>query len=52
MNMDLSVMYLIQRILGIVKKEMDEKHLSFDEFLKYWDDTILRFESINLTEKG
>lgn len=45
MKMDLSVMYLIQRILGIVKKEMDEKHLSFDEFLEYWEDAIERMEN-------
>lgn len=45
MKIDLSVMYLIQRILAIVKAEMDKRHLSFDEFLEYWDDAIERMEN-------
>lgn len=45
MKMDLSVMYLIRSILGIVKGEMDKRHLSFDEFLGYWEDAIERLEN-------
>ena len=45
MKMDLSVMYLIRSILGIVKDEMDKRHLSFEEFLKHLDDAIKVLES-------
>lgn len=40
MKMDLSVLYLVRRILNHVKDEMDKKGLSFDEFLDYWNDAI------------
>lgn len=45
MKMDLSVLYLVRSILIIVKGEMDKKHLSFDEFLEYWDSAIERMET-------
>ena len=38
--MDLTMMYIIRSALVAVKKEMDEKGLSFDEFLDYYDEAI------------
>lgn len=47
MKKDLSVMYMIKKVLISVKDEMDKRQLSFDEFLKYWDDAIERLEEEN-----
>ena len=44
--MDLSMVYVVHAMLVGVKKEMDEKGLTFDEFLKHYD------EGIKLMEKA
>lgn len=44
--MDLSMVYVIRAMLQGVKKEMDEKGLTFEEFLEHYD------ESIRIMEKA
>lgn len=44
MKKDLSVLYMVREVLNHVKEEMDKKNMSFDEFLKYWDETIEKLE--------
>lgn len=43
--MDLSVMYMVRDFLMGVKKEMDEKNLSFDELLGHYEEAIRLMES-------
>lgn len=45
MKNDLSVMYMIRSVLASVKEEMDKKHLSFDEFLEYYDEALAVLEN-------
>jgi hypothetical protein len=39
------MMYVIRSALVAVKKEMDEKGLTFDEFLEHYDEAIAIMEN-------
>lgn len=43
--MNLTMMYVIRSALVAVKKEMDEKGMSFDEFLYHYDEAIKALEN-------
>ena len=43
--MDLKMMYVIRSALVAIKKEMDEKGLSFDEFLDHYDEALKVMEN-------
>lgn len=43
--MDLTMMYIMRSALVAVKKEMDEKGLSFEEFLEHYDETLKVMEN-------
>ena len=42
---DLSMVYVIRAMLRSVKKEMDEKGMTFDEFLEHYDEGIKMMEN-------
>lgn len=48
MKKDLSVLYMIKRVLISVKEEMDKRGMPFDEFLDYWDKAIDTLEKEQL----
>lgn len=43
--MDLTMMYVIRSAFVAAKKEMDEKGLSFEEFLAHYDEAIEMLEN-------
>ena len=45
--MDLTMMYVIRDGLREVKKEMDEKGLSFEEFLQYYEEGLSIMEALD-----
>lgn len=42
--MDLTMMYAIRDCLRAVKKEMEDKGLTFDEVLKHFEEVVSEFE--------
>lgn len=50
MMMDLSVLYMVRRLLTHVKEEMVKRNMTFDEFLGFWDEAIERMEKESVTE--
>ena len=43
--MDMRLMYLIRDTLVAIKRELDEKGLTFDEFLAYYEKAIENVEN-------
>ena len=43
MKLDLSMVYVVQAMLRSVKKEIDEKGLTFDEFLEHYDENVKKY---------
>ena len=46
--MNLSMVYVIREMLRSVKKEMDEKGLSFEEILEHYDEAVKLLENANI----
>jgi len=42
------IVYVIRNMLQTVKKEMDEKGLTFDEILEYYDETVKLLEDADI----
>ena len=51
MKMNLSMVYVIKSLLEVVKKEMDEKNLTFEEIIKHYDEAIEIMEKANTEEQ-
>lgn len=44
---DLTAMYVTQSTIHAIKAEIDERGLTFDEFIEYFDEVLIKMEQMN-----
>lgn len=48
MNNGMSMVYVVREMLRSVKKEMEEKNLTFDELLDHYDEAVKLLENADI----
>ena len=46
-KVDLTAMYVTQSAIHAIKKEIDERGLTFEEFIEYFDEVLNKMEQAN-----